>query len=406
MSTVQLLGREARNAAQFRGINADHRDANLLRQHLPRGVLPAARTGERDRAVADHLVRRPPGDVDRHHARHAGGVHPVHAALLPPDLRPVREVRHPAAGDGVVGAHLRAARHARGRRGARADDGTRPRRAPARAARGRARGVRVEFDHVWFAYLRRALGARRTSRSRSSPARSSRWWARRARARPRSPACCCASTRRSAARSASTACRCASGTPEALRRRIGLVLQDVFLFSGTVAANLRLGDESLGDEIAAARPRARCTRTRSSNACPAAGTRRCASAARRSRRARNSCCRSRRALARDPDLLVLDEATSSVDTHTERLIQAALQRLMRGPHEPGDRAPALDDPGRRPDRRAPPRPGARESGTHAELLALRRPLRAALPAPVPRRALRAAPARRDWRAAFPSGSPG
>jgi ATP-binding cassette subfamily B protein len=37
-----------------------------------------------------------------------------------------------------------------------------------------------------------------------------------------------------------------------------------------------------------------------------------------------------RTLARDPELLVLDEATSSVDTHTERLIRAALRRLMRG----------------------------------------------------------------------------
>jgi ABC-type multidrug transport system fused ATPase/permease subunit len=37
-----------------------------------------------------------------------------------------------------------------------------------------------------------------------------------------------------------------------------------------------------------------------------------------------------RALARDPELLVLDEATSSVDTHTERLIRAALHRLLAG----------------------------------------------------------------------------
>ena len=55
-----------------------------------------------------------------------------------------------------------------------------------------------------------------------------------------------------------------------------------------------------------------------------------------------------RAFLTDPPILILDEATSSVDTRTEVLIQKAMAALMQGPHELRHRAPALDDPRRRP----------------------------------------------------------
>ncbi len=75
-----------------------------------------------------------------------------------------------------------------------------------------------------------------------------------------------------------------------------------------------------------------------------------------------------RAFLARPAILILDEATSSVDTRTEVLIQRAMSSLRRGPDQLRHRAPAVHDPRRRPD----PGDGAGqivEQGTHAELLA-------------------------------------
>jgi len=115
----------------------------------------------------------------------------------------------------------------------------------------------------------------------------------------------------------------------ALRRRIGVVLQDVFLFSGTILGNITLERPGISrdDAIAAARAvRAdgfiqrlpggydEPVRERGNNL--SVGQRQLLSFA--------------RALAYDPAILVLDEATSSVDTEAEVLIQAAVERLMAG----------------------------------------------------------------------------
>jgi ATP-binding cassette, subfamily B, multidrug efflux pump len=114
-----------------------------------------------------------------------------------------------------------------------------------------------------------------------------------------------------------------------LRRQMGLVLQDVFLFAGTVEENLRLGEASLTRERleAAARavhadafirrlPEGYGTRLEERGATLSTGERQLLSFA--------------RALAFDPRILILDEATSSVDGATERLIQDALRTLMAG----------------------------------------------------------------------------
>ena len=115
----------------------------------------------------------------------------------------------------------------------------------------------------------------------------------------------------------------------ALRRRIGMVLQDHFLISGTVAGNIAFGDLSLPAESIEEAARlvhaddfirrfpagyAESVRERGSNL--SVGQKQLISFA--------------RALAYDPEILILDEATSSVDTETEILIQDALQRLLRG----------------------------------------------------------------------------
>ena len=113
----------------------------------------------------------------------------------------------------------------------------------------------------------------------------------------------------------------------ALRRRIGVVLQDVFVFSGDVAGNISLRDAAITParmEEAARRVHAwsfiadlpgklrEPLRERGSNL--STGQRQLLAFA--------------RALAYDPAILVLDEATSSVDTETEMLIQDALATLM------------------------------------------------------------------------------
>jgi ATP-binding cassette subfamily B protein len=115
-----------------------------------------------------------------------------------------------------------------------------------------------------------------------------------------------------------------------LRRHVGAVLQDPFIFSGTIASNIRLGESTITDEQVreAARyvnasdfierlPRAYDEPVRERGAGLSVGQKQLLAFA--------------RAIAFNPEiLLILDEATSSVDTETEALIQDALARIMRG----------------------------------------------------------------------------
>lgn len=114
---------------------------------------------------------------------------------------------------------------------------------------------------------------------------------------------------------------------EDLRRKVGIVQQDVFLFSGNVGRNIRLGDAHITDEemvqaatdVNASRfidtlPKGYEDEVTERGSTFSAGQRQLIAFA--------------RALAHRPDILVLDEATSSVDTETEQWIQEAVERLM------------------------------------------------------------------------------
>jgi ATP-binding cassette subfamily B protein len=112
------------------------------------------------------------------------------------------------------------------------------------------------------------------------------------------------------------------------RRRIGFVPQEVFLFSGTIASNLDLaaagGGRAAAERAAralgchewiASLPRGYDTPVVERGATLSLGQRQLLALT--------------RALVHDPEVLVLDEATSSVDPHTDRLLQDAMRRLTR-----------------------------------------------------------------------------
>jgi ATP-binding cassette subfamily B protein len=118
-------------------------------------------------------------------------------------------------------------------------------------------------------------------------------------------------------------------TAESLRKQIGIVLQDSFLFSTTVMENIRFGRPEATDEevIEAAKlahadafidrlPEKYQTVLGERGSGLSQGQRQLISIA--------------RAALADPRILILDEATSSVDTRTERLIQRAFDKLLQG----------------------------------------------------------------------------
>jgi ATP-binding cassette subfamily B protein len=115
----------------------------------------------------------------------------------------------------------------------------------------------------------------------------------------------------------------------ALRRSIGLVLQDVFLFSRSIAYNIRLGADDISDErvrVAAERVGADAFIANLPAKYDEVLGERGASLSIGERQLLSFA----RALAFDPLVLVLDEATSSVDSQLEERIEHALETLMAG----------------------------------------------------------------------------
>ncbi len=365
MSTVQLLGREGRNAEQFRGINARHRDANLLANTYHAVFFPLL---ELVSAIALALIVWYGG----RQVMWTGITLGTLVAFIQYTQRFFRPISDLSEKYGILQQAMASSERIFALLDTPADDAAVALGAPA-AARGpggngapRRRGARVEFDHVWFAYdgehwvledvsfsigageklaLVGATGSGKTTLTSLllrfyAPQRGSirvdgvpleRW------------------------------------APEALRRRIGLVLQDVFLFSGSVAENLRMGDPALEEPAlrgAAAEVHAHTFIERLPEGWSAPLRERGATLSSGQKQLLSFA----RALARDPDLLILDEATSSVDTHTERLIQGALHRLMEGRTSLviAHRLSTIQDV----DRIVVLHHGrVRETGTHAELMA-------------------------------------
>ena len=364
MSTVQLLGREDRNLGEFRAINAAHRDANLLANRYHAVFFPLL---EMVSAMALALIVwyggrqvmwtgitlgtlvafiqytqrffRPLSDLSEKYGILQQAMAsaerifelldtPVDdAAVNLPSVRAIARSEHSGA------VSHGAASGGRGREG-RLIHTRSPLAPPPAGGLGHtddadgSGGMHVEFDHVWFAYAgerwvledvsftlapgeRVAIVGATGSGKTTLTSLLMRFYAPqrgqiRVNGRP-----------------------LAEWDPEALRRRIGLVLQDVFLFSGTVEDNLTLGDplvsgeqaraaatEVHADDVVRRLPGGYAAAIRERGATLSAGEKQLLAFA--------------RTLARNPGLLVLDEATSSVDTHTERLIRSALKRLLAG----------------------------------------------------------------------------
>ncbi len=369
MSTVQLLGRESRNHAAFAAINAEHRQANLLANTYHAVFFPLL---ELVSAIALALIVWYGG----RQVMWTGITLGTLVAFIQYTQRFFRPISDLSEKYGIVQQAMASSERIFGLLDTPVDVAAvaldTPRAPaspapPAAPAGGRARGVRLEFEHVWFAYqdehwvledvsftveagekvaLVGATGSGKTTLTSLLlrfyvPQRGEI----RVDGRP-----------------------LAQWDAEELRQRIGLVLQDVFLFSGSIEGNLTLGDPRLasGSVRRAARevhaqefierlPGGWNAEVRERGASLSAGQKQLLSFA--------------RALAREPDVLVLDEATSSVDTHTERRIQEALHRLMLGRTSLviAHRLSTIQDV----DRIVVLHHGrVRESGTHSELMRL------------------------------------
>ena len=118
-------------------------------------------------------------------------------------------------------------------------------------------------------------------------------------------------------------------TIRSLRRQMGVMMQDSFIFSGTIMDNIRYGNDEVPDEIVIQAAKTVCahdfimemedgyyTQVNERGSRLSAGQRQLISFA--------------RALLSDPRILILDEATSSIDTETEILLQQGLARLLEG----------------------------------------------------------------------------
>ncbi len=188
---------------------------------------------------------------------------------------------------------------------------------------------RVEFEHVALLLRRRQAAHRGPLAVGASPARRSPSSAPPAPARPPWSTCSCGSTRSTGGRITLDGVDIAGMTREELRGNIGMVLQDTWLFGGTIAENIAYGAQDATQEKIVEAAKAthvdRFVRTlpdgydtviddEGSNV--SAGEKQLITIA--------------RAFLAEPAILILDEATSSVDTRTEVLIQHAMNPLRTG----------------------------------------------------------------------------
>lgn len=114
-----------------------------------------------------------------------------------------------------------------------------------------------------------------------------------------------------------------------LRDRFGMVLQDTWLFEGTIADNIAYAETDMDREKVIASARSACAHS-FIKTLPGGYDMVLSKGAENISQGERQLITIARAIASDPEILILDEATSNVDTHTEVLIQKATAELMKG----------------------------------------------------------------------------
>lgn len=118
-------------------------------------------------------------------------------------------------------------------------------------------------------------------------------------------------------------------TREELRNRFGMVLQDTWLFEGTIRDNIGYAEDDMPMERIVASAKSACAHN-FIKTLPGGYEMMLSKGAETLSQGERQLLTIARALASDPEIMILDEATSNVDTHTELLIQRAMAELMKG----------------------------------------------------------------------------
>ena len=116
---------------------------------------------------------------------------------------------------------------------------------------------------------------------------------------------------------------------EELRSRFGMVLQDTWLFEGTIGENIGYSKEKMEKEKVISAAKSACAHS-FIKTLPGGYNMMLSKGAENISQGERQLLTIARAIAADPEIMILDEATSNVDTHTEVLIQKAMQELMKG----------------------------------------------------------------------------
>ena len=116
---------------------------------------------------------------------------------------------------------------------------------------------------------------------------------------------------------------------EELRDRFGMVLQDTWLFEGTIADNVGYAEEGMNKNKIVAAAKSACAHN-FIKTLPNGYDMELSKGAENISQGERQLLTIARAIASDPEIMILDEATSNVDTHTEVLIQCAMAQLMKG----------------------------------------------------------------------------
>ena len=369
MRVVQLFGREEASAERFAELNREHLAAHLRSITIYAIFFPVV---EVLTAVAMALLlwygglRVLDGTLT---VGDAGGVHPVHPEILPAAAGPLGEVQPAAERDGLVRAGLRAA----GRAGHRARAGEPQAAPPAAPGRGPLRGGLVPL------LGRRALGAAGRL-LRGLPGKTVALVGHTGAGKTTVVNLLLRFYDPDRGRITVDGVDIRELSTADLRSAIGFVQQDLFLFTGDILHNLTLGAPITADAARLAAERVGADRF--IERLPSGYGHRLGERGRNLSVGERQLLSFARALALDPRILVLDEATSSVDAEAEAQIQRAIAELMAGPDQPGRGPPPQHHPACRRDPGDAPwgDPGARHAPGAA---GGRRAVRAAVPAPTP-----------------------